>query len=178
VEAGSNYATCKDCRKGDSVELIKNREGYLVGKTHRECTACNTIFEITSKTVVLCKPCNSLRVKATGEVGKMLARAKQRARDKGLEFDLTAADVVIPSVCPILGMPLEHKKGSPGGAHNSPALDRIDNTKGYVRGNVIVISHLANMMKSSATPEQLLKFADWVYSSYPRQGLTPPVEHN
>lgn len=108
----------------------------------------------------------------------MLSRAKNRAREKSLEFDLSTEDIVIPAACPILGLPLEHKKGSPGGAHNSPALDRIDNSKGYVKGNVVVVSHLANMMKSSATPEQLLKFADWIYGSYPRQELTIPVEHN
>jgi hypothetical protein len=151
------------------VELVKNREGYLVSNTHRECTSCRSIFEITSKTVTLCKVCNSERVKATGETSKMLLRAKQRAKAKELEFNLTAEDIIIPTHCPILNIPLVHKKGSPGGSNNSPALDRIDNSKGYVKGNVLVISHLANMMKSSATEEQLIKFADWIYSSYPRQ---------
>ena len=160
------------------MELVKNREGYLVSKTHRECTCCRNLFKITSKTVTLCNVCNSERVKATGEVSKMLLRAKNRAKIKNLEFNLTAEDITIPTHCPILGVPLQNKKGSPGGSPNSPALDRKDNSKGYIKGNVVVISHLANMMKSSATEEQLIKFADWVYSSYPRQEVTTPVEHN
>ena len=151
------------------MELIKNREGYLVSTTHRECTNCRTVFNITSKTVTLCKPCNSERVKATGEASKMLLRAKHRAKTKHLEFNLTAEDIVIPTHCPILNIELVSRKGKSGGAPNSPALDRIDNSKGYVKGNVRVISHLANMMKSSATEDELIKFANWVINSYPRQ---------
>jgi hypothetical protein len=160
------------------VELIKNREGYLISSTHRECTKCGTIFPKTSKTVTLCGTCNSERVKSSGELNKMLGRARTRATNKKLDFNLTVDDIVIPTHCPILGMPLVHKKGSPGGGPNSPALDRIDNSKGYVVGNILVISHLANMMKSSATEDQLIKFANYIISSYPRQGVTPPVEHN
>ena len=52
--------------------------------------------------------------------------------------------------------------GSSGGRFNSPALDRIDNTKGYIRGNVWVISHRANQMKVDANIEELKLFAEWV----------------
>jgi hypothetical protein len=38
---------------------------------------------------------------------------------------------------------------------NSPSLDRIDNTKGYVPGNVWVISWRANDLKRNATLEEL-----------------------
>ena len=85
----------------------------------------------------------------------------------GTEFSIDKTDVVIPKTCPILGIDLKHKIGSSGGSDNSPALDRIDNSKGYVRGNVQVISHLANMMKSSANVEQLQKFAAWVNNTFP-----------
>ena len=36
-----------------------------------------------------------------------------------------------------------------------PSLDRIDGAKGYVKGNVRVISHRANMLKNDATIEEL-----------------------
>lgn len=91
--------------------------------------------------------------------------AKYRASKRGLDFDITPEDIIIPDYCPILGMKLEVGEGA-GGKSTSPSLDRIDNTKGYVKGNVQVISNLANSMKSTATPEQLRKFAEWVLKNY------------
>ena len=143
-----------------------NREGYYKTDEERECTKCGTIFSKPKKTVTLCPDCNSKRVKSEPQDVRMFRRAKARAKERGLSFDLDKSYVVIPEVCPVLGIKLEHFCGHSGGRPNSPALDRIDNTKGYIKGNVIVISHLANMMKSSATKEELLAFADWVQKAY------------
>ena len=145
---------------------MKNREGYYVGDTDRECTSCGSIFLKTSRTVTLCNECNSKRVKGQSAELKMLRRVKTRAAEKGIAFDLSIEDIVIPNYCPILGVALKMHKGRSGGNPDSPALDRIDNTKGYIKGNVMVMSHLANMMKSSATDEQLVMFAIWVFNSH------------
>jgi len=102
--------------------------------------------------------------------GKVLFNsAKRRAKDKNFKFDIEETDINIPTVCPILDIPIlkvytEGKKSGP--TPNSASLDRIDNNKGYVKGNVQVISHLANTMKASATPEQLIKFANWILKTY------------
>ena len=146
--------------------MRKNREGYLVSESHRECTKCGTIFNNRSKTVTLCNSCNSQRVKEQSPEVRMHRRAKARATRSKLEFTLDKTDIKIPTHCPVLGIPLCVHKGTSGGKDNSPALDRVDNSKGYVKGNVVVISHLANMMKSSANVEQLIKFSQWVQSTY------------
>lgn len=90
--------------------------------------------------------------------------ARRRAKNKGIEFDITHEDIKIPSHCPILGIKLKSHvgEGKHGGQNDSPTLDRIDPNQGYVKGNIQVLSHLANMMKSNATPEELHKFADWI----------------
>lgn len=149
--------------------MIKNREGYLISETERECTKCRKIFKKTSKTVTLCNQCNSERVKSTDERQKMVQRAKGRAKKKNIEFSIKSSDIEFPEFCPILGVKLEHTVGRSGGGINSPALDRINPKIGYTKNNVRVISHLANMMKSCATEQEMVTFAKWVLSEFSGQ---------
>lgn len=86
--------------------------------------------------------------------------ARDRAAKYGHEFTIELADIVIPEYCPLLGIKLEPREGGQGPKDSSPSLDRIDNNLGYVKGNVWVISWLANKMKATATHEQLLTFAE------------------
>lgn len=81
------------------------------------------------------------------------SRAKQRAKKKRLEFSINVEDVKIPSNCPILDIPLEKTNNK----NNSPSLDRIDPSKGYVKGNIQVISWRANNLKSDGTLEEFQK---------------------
>ena len=92
----------------------------------------------------------------------MLARVRARAKAKGLAFNLTAEDITIPKRCPILGIPLVVGDGTAN--DNSPELDRINNRKGYVRGNVHVISRRANRIKNDATLAELEKIASYLRS--------------
>jgi len=79
--------------------------------------------------------------------------AKKRAIDKGLEFSIEVRDIHIPEKCPILKTYLVCS------TRYSPSIDRIYPNKGYVKGNIAVISTLANSMKANATPKELLIFA-------------------
>ena len=84
---------------------------------------------------------------------RLLLDAKKRAKARGLPFDLMAEDVAVPAVCPVLGIPLVVNAGRCG--PNSPTIDRIIPERGYVRGNVAVISHRANTIKSDASVEEI-----------------------
>ena len=145
--------------------MKRNREGFLVSDTERECTKCVVIFQLTSKTVTLCNNCNTNRVTEQSPEVKMYRRAKSRVTKTGMEFSITKHDIFIPEICPILGIPLIVHSGRSGGYNDSPALDRIDNSKGYVIGNIQVISHLANKMKADSNKEQLITFAEWVLNN-------------
>lgn len=86
----------------------------------------------------------------------MWKAAKVRAESKGIEFNIEESDITIPDKCPLLETPLVF--GTKDSYDYSPSLDRIDNTKGYIKGNIWVISKKANTMKSSATFEELHTF--------------------
>lgn len=83
---------------------------------------------------------------------EMLGSAKQRALKKNLEFNIDISDFNLPEKCPLLGIPLSINSKNKDFSYS---LDRIDSTKGYVKGNVWVISWRANRIKSDATIEEL-----------------------
>jgi hypothetical protein len=87
---------------------------------------------------------------------RMWNRSKSRAKANDIKFEIEIEDVIIPEFCPYLGIKLE--KGTGVKCDASPSLDRIVPALGYVKGNVEVISYLANVMKNSSTPEQLRTF--------------------
>lgn len=64
-------------------------------------------------------------------------------------------DIVVPERCPILGINLVRGVGQRTYLDSSPSLDRIIPAKGYVRGNIAVISMRANRIKSDATLDEL-----------------------
>lgn len=82
----------------------------------------------------------------------MLARCKSRAKKLGLAFDLTVEDIRIPERCPCLGVMFVRNNGR---SPCNPSVDRIDPSKGYVRGNVWVISRRANTIKNNASLDEL-----------------------
>lgn len=90
----------------------------------------------------------------------LLCFARCRARRNGIPFDLRREDIVIPARCPVFGVKLTSvvEKGSPW----SPSLDRIVPSKGYVRGNVAVISLRANLLKNNASLRELQAIVAWL----------------
>jgi hypothetical protein len=88
----------------------------------------------------------------------LLSLARKRAKEKNRDFDIEYTDIIIPDVCPYLKISLKTDWAS-GFDIASPSLDRIDNSKGYTKDNIMVISRLANSMKRDATTEQLITFA-------------------
>ena len=88
----------------------------------------------------------------------LLNNAKRRAEKNGWEFNLDIDDIIIPDKCPILGVPFV--MGTDGDYMYTPSIDRIDNSKGYIKGNIQIISMKANTMINSASQEELQKFCE------------------
>ncbi len=91
--------------------------------------------------------------------------AKYRAEQKGIEFSLSIEDIVIPDICPVLGIPLQFSDGTNLERNlNAPSVDRFDNTKGYTKENIRIISRRANGLKSDGTIEEFKKLLKYLKS--------------
>lgn len=86
--------------------------------------------------------------------------AKKRAELSGIEFNILEEDIVIPDTCPVLGVKLSPVRS--GDKTYAPSLDRKDNNKGYVVGNVFVISWLANKYKSNMSRDVIKGLYNYV----------------
>lgn len=85
---------------------------------------------------------------------------KANAHRVGTEFTIQFGDLEWPSHCPVLGIPLDYY--ADGRQENSPSIDQIDPTKGYVPGNVAVMSWRANRIKNDGTLEEHVKIVNWL----------------
>lgn len=96
------------------------------------------------------------------DVKQIYNRLKSSAKKRNIPFTLTQSDILhldLPLTCPIMGIPLKYNRGKL--QDNSFSIDRIDSSKGYSMDNIIVISWLANRLKSNGTPEQLKLISDF-----------------
>lgn len=93
----------------------------------------------------------------------ILQVVRARAKRRGLLCNLTEEDIILPEVCPVLGITLvSHISDGLKRQEDSYSVDRIDNSQGYIKGNIQIISNKANVMKHNATKEELIKFANWI----------------
>jgi hypothetical protein len=85
------------------------------------------------------------------------AAIRSRARGIPLALDWRYVESLWPDACPYLGIPLV--AGTHKLSRSSPTMDRVDPSRGYVEGNVEIVSFQANSMKNDATEDQLVTFA-------------------
>ncbi len=87
----------------------------------------------------------------------ILIGIRGRCARKNIPFNLTEDDILIPSHCPVLGIPLVNKQGRQ--TDNTASVDRIIPELGYIKGNVIIVSLRANRIKHNATIQELKQIA-------------------
>ena len=86
---------------------------------------------------------------------------RSECKQKGIPFDLTGEylEEIWTDTCPVFGVEFVRHDKRHGAC---PALDRVDPTLGYVKGNVKWISSRANRIKYDASAEELKKVLDYV----------------
>ncbi len=86
-------------------------------------------------------------------------QTRSRAKQYQLDFNITPEDIVIPTHCPIFGIPLIKSMIR---TENTPSIDRIDPTHGYIKGNIQIISMRANRLKSNMTLSEIKALYEYV----------------
>lgn len=110
-----------------------------------------------------CKECTKVKERKRHKTNPRISlrqNAHTRAKIQNVPFDITLDDIVIPDRCPVLGIPMQTNEGAM--KENSYTLDKIIPEKGYVKGNVQVISMRANRLKNDATVAELEAILDYM----------------
>ena len=92
-------------------------------------------------------------------VENLLDRLENKRRTTKEVFSVDLLDIVIPTHCPYLGIPLDYNTQNYR-QDNYPSFDRIDPNKGYIPGNVVLCSWRANRIKNNGTSEEHRRIAD------------------
>ena len=89
--------------------------------------------------------------------------AKRRSEKKGVPFNLSTKYIlsILTDFCPVFNTEFVFR-GNGRTQPTSPSLDRIDPAKGYVEGNVVVISSKANNIKSAYKSSDIFEVARWL----------------
>src|SRR3990167_1852548 len=95
----------------------------------------------------------NIRILNNARARTLINDAKKFSKGRKLEFSLTLNDIIVPENCPCCGVFLRGGIRVRQGC--SPSLDRVDNAKGYIRGNVAIICWGCNRRKYDSSVEQL-----------------------
>lgn len=193
----SGYATqCKECKRAYDrarYEKIKNdpefhskklQHGKKYRESHKEqihkySSEYNMRPEVIERKATWYQEKMS-KMTIEERLKLMAKRAKDRAKLKNVEFNITWEDIEYVDICPILEIPLNWGETSNEGGRNidTPSLDRINPSLGYIKGNVKIISTLANMMKSSANREQINLFCKNINKYIENEEIVQTIENN
>ena len=144
-ENPNRYKICEECNQ--SLNLNKFS---LIEKWNSNSDTKNT-----------CKKC-SIKIRQTEKLNRdwkvdaarlLYKNIKSRCKRIGKEFSIELEDITIPEKCPVFGFELKREDRETW--MFAPSVDRIDSSKGYIKGNVTVVSRRANIIKRDATIEEL-----------------------
>lgn len=134
--------SCKNCDQTKTAKSFSKSPETLTGYDTSRC--------------LLCKK-SKIDWGAIPIENKIFNRTKARAKRKGIYFNIAIEDIVLPEKCPVFDKPFIY------GDHLwTYSIDRIEPEKGYIKGNIAIISNKANMMKSTASKEEILKLYLWL----------------
>ena len=141
----NRYKVCKECNQSLNLNKFSLIEKWNVNSGTKDiCKKCSTKIRQSEK----------LNRDWKVDTAKLLYKnIKSRCKRTGREFSIELEDIVIPEKCPVFGFELKREDKQTW--MFAPSVDRIDSSKGYIKGNVTVVSRRANILKRDATVEEL-----------------------
>lgn len=162
-------------------------------KKEKHCKKCEKLLPFSDfnrgnslgNRLSICRKCQSDRhrmqmddlVSPEGRAKLMVRNISSRKNDprydekyKDIEISILPEDLLpLPSHCPILEVELDYLTSER--TWNSPTLDKVMPERGYTRGNVEIISDLANRIKNDAQPHEILKVYEWLSDYYKKNNI-------
>ena len=142
--------TCEECSSNNKK---RRNDIFLLGK------CANHPSEDVLKGFKRCSKCRELN--QSSKIKVMICGARRTSTRDKVPFAIVEQDIIniLPSdnICPVFKRSFVY-----GNKRLTMSLDKIIPEKGYVNGNVQIISKLANVMKSNATWEELILFRNWI----------------
>lgn len=152
---------CNKCKTEKDLLEFDKRKCDILGRA-KICKACRKIYDKSKPRKIKSKE-QSKKDRLKNKLRFLLKGARKRARKNNIEFNITKNDLILPDICPVLGIPIT-KENLGKFNDSSPSIDRIDNTKGYIKGNVCIISMRANKLKNNGTMEEHRKIVEYMLS--------------
>lgn len=155
--------TCITCHVEQPLSAYHKSKDTASGH-RRKCRKCVSAY-MKTRGVMDTEQRAGLNAKVRARLEKNISYrlhmyAKKRARQHDIPFDIDITDVVVPLTCPITLEVMIFNRGT--FQRNSASLDRVDPTKGYVKGNIQVISWAANKAKAELTPDMIHRLSEYI----------------
>lgn len=165
INKGGYHEETRQCINCGNTWVVEVKNNTHNSKIKYFCSECNVKLQRKDKDKICRLKVEGFHEKEKEDrrlsykrniIHNMISNAKERALKKNLDFNLEDNDINIPELCPLLQVPFI--LGEKGNYEYTPTIDRIDNTKGYTKDNIWVITKKANSMKNSATLDELHTF--------------------
>ena len=174
INRGNTIKRCTGCLTDLTIKETGSDIGNCYASNYKnaiyKCNTCFIIFATSKKS----KWRKEKIVGSSRHLSDLVEGARARARKHDLPFNLKTKDLrkIITTRCPVFGFKFEiNKQDTTNNWQNSPTIDKIIPTKGYVKDNIIVVSMFANTIKNSATPKQILKVGNFYKKLYEEKGI-------
>ena len=144
-ENPNRYKVCEECNQSLNLNKFSLIEKWNINSGTKDfCKKCSKTIQQTE----------ILNRDWKVDAAKLLYKnIKSRCKRIGREFSIELDDIIIPKKCPVFGFDLKREDRETWMC--APSVDRIDSSKGYIKGNVTVVSRRANILKRDATVEEL-----------------------